>query len=121
VKYELLFRASENDFKASVFHEKCDYVEGTFTLVRTEFDKTNGDFSHYSWNSVNVGYVHDEKRRSFMLSFDWKEKYVSQSGHKQIYCSPNYGPVFGGGQDVCIADNCYGSTNSYSSFSTTYN
>ena len=31
---KLLYRVSENDFKASKFHEKCDGVKNTVTLVK---------------------------------------------------------------------------------------
>jgi hypothetical protein len=89
--------------------------------VRTEFGRTLAGYTHYKWNAVSKGYVHDEGRRAFLLSFDQKEKYVPQGRDKLIYCHPNYGPVFGGGFDLCIADNCYGSASSYSSFPTTYN
>ena len=31
----LLFRASEHGFKVAKFHEHCDNIENTLTLVRT--------------------------------------------------------------------------------------
>ena len=34
-KLKLVFRASENGFQASRFHEKCDNIAHTFTLVET--------------------------------------------------------------------------------------
>ena len=33
-----------------------------------------------------------------------------------IYCHPDYGPTFGGGHDVRIADNANGNQRSYSRF-----
>jgi hypothetical protein len=34
-RVELLFRASEHEFSAKKFHEKCDDLEDTFVLVLT--------------------------------------------------------------------------------------
>jgi hypothetical protein len=70
VQLELMFRASEHDFRADTFHEKCDDVEDTLTLVRTEFGKAIGGFSHYKWNSVKSNWVHSKDMQSFLLSFD---------------------------------------------------
>ena len=45
----LLFRASEHSFSEKTFHKLCDKTLDTFVLVRTEFGKTLGGYSHYSW------------------------------------------------------------------------
>jgi hypothetical protein len=37
-----------------------------------------------------------------------------------IYCNPNYGPTFGGGNDVHISDNANGNQESYSNFGHSY-
>ena len=52
-RVEILFRASEHGFSAKAFHEKCDNQEDTLVLVRTEFGKTIGGYTHYPWRSVN--------------------------------------------------------------------
>ena len=33
--YKLLYRGSENGFSAQSFHNKCDYISGTLTIVKT--------------------------------------------------------------------------------------
>ena len=50
-RMDLLFRASEHDFRAAAFHEKCDNKADTVVLVRTEFGKTIGGYTHYPWIS----------------------------------------------------------------------
>jgi hypothetical protein len=121
----LMFRASEHDFSAKAFHAHCDNTEDTLTLVRTEFGRALAGYSHYTWNAVSKGYVHDEGRRAFLLSFNQAEKYVPQGGGRQnlIYCSSSYGPTFGGtifgeppifgGCDLAIADGCNANSKSY--------
>ena len=73
-KVDLLFRASEHKFSSSVFHKKCDNIADTFTLVKTEFGKIIGGFTHYTWNAVKQKYVTDEDMKAFLISFDMLEK-----------------------------------------------
>ena len=47
----LLFRASEHQFRAKAFHSKCDGINDTFVLVRTEFGKTIAGYSGYTWEA----------------------------------------------------------------------
>jgi lipopolysaccharide biosynthesis regulator YciM len=47
VRLEVMFRASEHGFSAAAFHAKCDDIEDTLTLVRTEFGRTLAGYSHY--------------------------------------------------------------------------
>lgn len=37
-----------------------------------------------------------------------------------IYCGSSYGPTFGGGHDIYIADNANQNANSYTNFGTSY-
>lgn len=74
-RLELLYRASENDFSAAVFHQKCDKISNTLTIARTEFGKTIAGFTHYTWNSAD-GYLSHSERKAFLLSLDLKQKMV---------------------------------------------
>ena len=68
---ELMFRASKHDFSAKAFHKKCDNHEDTLVLVRTEFGRTIGGYTHYPWTSPDsVEYVIDSGRRAFLFSLD---------------------------------------------------
>jgi hypothetical protein len=46
---------------------------------------------------------------------------VPQGGQRLIYCSPSYGPAFGGGHDLGIADDCNANRDSCANFPYTYN
>ncbi len=61
-RLDLLYGGSENGFKVDTFHKKCDNIEHTLTLVRTEFGKTIGGYSKYKWNEVENDWVHDVKK-----------------------------------------------------------
>jgi hypothetical protein len=71
---KLLFRASEHQFKAAKFHQFCDNIPNTFTLIRTEFGKTIAAYTPLKWTSLNGQWAADPSRRSFLLQLDLKEK-----------------------------------------------
>jgi hypothetical protein len=48
---KLLYRASENEFSAVKFHEKCDGITNTITIVLTEGEKVIGGFTSLPWKS----------------------------------------------------------------------
>ena len=33
------------------FHEKCDNIKDTFMLIRTNFGRTIGAYTHYEWKN----------------------------------------------------------------------
>jgi hypothetical protein len=49
-KVELVFRASENAFQGTLFHEKCDNIPHNLTIIRTEFDKIIAGYTPLTWN-----------------------------------------------------------------------
>ena len=79
VRIERLFRASEQGFKVAAFHEKCNNISNTLVLVRTEFGKTIGGFTHYPWLPGKPGWFRDAGRRAFIFSLDMLEKFVPVS------------------------------------------
>ena len=50
-KVEMIFKASDYNYKAEAFHEKCDNINDTLIILRTEFNKTIGGFTHHPWKS----------------------------------------------------------------------
>ena len=121
VRIEKLFRASEQGFKAEAFHDRCNNQSDTLVLVRTEFGKTIGGFTHYPWLPGNKGSTNDAGRRTFIFSLDMREKFVPQNDNNLIFNYDSFGPTFGSGNcDIFIADEC-NNNNSFSYFPSTYN
>ena len=83
-KIKRIFKASEHNFSVTAFHKKCDEILNTLVLVRTEFGKTIGGFTHYPWG-FGSGKFDDFSKKSFLFSLDRKEKYVPQSKNHLIY------------------------------------
>jgi hypothetical protein len=74
---KLLYRASENDFCAKKFHEKCDGVADTLTVIWTEFDKKIGCFTPLKWKSPkHIEWVADNSKESFIFSLTHKDKFT---------------------------------------------
>ena len=92
-------------------------------MVRTEFNKTIGGFTHYPWSSPeNCEYVSDIGGESFIFSLEMKEKFVSQSQNNLIIRFKDFGPTFGANlPDIWISDQCNTNRNSSASFPNCYN
>ena len=73
-RFQLLYRASEDGFGAKEFHKHCDNISDTFVLIRTEFGRTIAGYTHYKWNHVKNGWIHDSSRKSFLLQLDLRQR-----------------------------------------------
>ena len=122
LKVEKLFRASEHNFSVTAFHEKCDNKEDTLVLVRTEFGKNIGGYTHNPWKSVTGDgeWVCDSGRKAFLFSLDMGEKFVPQGDERSIFRHSDFGPVFGSG-DISISDCCNSNSKSCARFPCTFN
>lgn len=49
-KLQLVFRASEHNFLARAFHERCDKIGDTLVLIRTEYGKIIGGYTPLTWD-----------------------------------------------------------------------
>ena len=80
--YQLLYRLSENDRKNSTFHQKCDNVNNTITIVKTKKNKRFGGFTSLLWNSDSDKYLDD---KAFVFSLDNMKYYPVIKGKQAIY------------------------------------
>ena len=83
-------------------------------LIRTEFGKTIGGYTHYPWLSGSPGCFADADKRTFIFSLDMKEKFVPLNKNTLIYNSDNKGPAFGNYNDINVCNDCDKNTDSYS-------
>jgi hypothetical protein len=117
-KYNLLFRASENNYRAANFHTKCDGRNNTLTIVETKNGRIFGGFTDASWNQNNSNY--SSGSNGFIFSLDNYDIYYNSNSSYNIYSHSSYGPYFGSG-DFIISDNCYTNTSSESMGNSYYN
>lgn len=64
--------------------------------------------------------VNDADRLAYLLQLDLHEKMTPTTNNNLINCHISYGPLFGGGTDFGMQDNCH-KLRSYGNFPTSYN
>ena len=99
----LLYKASADGDKASVFHEKCDEANNTIVLVETKDGKRFGGYTTCSWRG-NCIEKHDPD--AFIFSFDKMKTYDNIPEDDAIGCYPKFGPIFLGCQ-IKIFDDAF--------------
>lgn len=107
INLKLLYRASEHNGDANIFLEKCKGIKNTIVFIKSKKDKIFGGFtSNILDRYENPGWIVDHDKNTFLFSVDNKEIYNSTSPviyrHNKIY-----GPIFGGGHDIQIFNNCF--------------
>ena len=114
VKMELLYKATRDG--DSTFHNKCDGKSPTLTLVKTSNGYRCGGFTNTPWDSSG-NYKQDNA--AFVFSMDTRSKYMSTDS-KSVCCHSDYGPTFGGGYDLYLANGFLTSANNYCNCPSTY-
>lgn len=127
--WKLIFRASNHNFLADAFHNHCDGVAPVYILILSSRGYLSGGFSDVPWSrgdSKGRGrYVLSEKAFLFSLHrpnletttpvrFDVKKKMFALAHNS------NFGPIFGAGADLSIADQCHMNEESYSNLPHSY-
>eukprot|EP01022_Parablepharisma_sp_SALTPOND_P016743 TRINITY_DN2528_c0_g1_i2.p1 TRINITY_DN2528_c0_g1~~TRINITY_DN2528_c0_g1_i2.p1 ORF type:complete len:436 (-),score=30.75 TRINITY_DN2528_c0_g1_i2:59-1291(-) len=103
VHFKLLWKGSVDGFEAGMFHMKCDDKGPTLTIILSNHDRVFGGYTTKSWG--DKGYVYDPA--AFTYSLTHKTKHAKQRiTGASIYPLSYYGPIFGGGYDIAIHDNC---------------
>ena len=101
LKMKLLYRVSRDGDSSSTFHQKCDNIKDTVTLVKTENDLIFGGYTNETWDGSD--YKKDDK--AFCFSIDLKKKYNNKGTGKSVFCRKDHGPCFGDAL-FWIYDNC---------------
>ena len=99
----LLYKASADGDKASIFHQKCDGAKSSIILVETKKGKRFGGFTTCSWSGECVD---KNDPNAFIFSFDTMKTYDNIPGDEAIGCYPKFGPIFLGCQ-IKIFDECF--------------
>ena len=116
VKLELLYRASRDGFRARDFHSRCDDKGATITVIKCSGGFVFGGYADVPWHSQN-NYTRSSQAFLFSLHSPSGVGPVKlplfQNHQNAMYCVASYGPTFGGGHDIHVADGANGNTNSY--------
>lgn len=108
INLKLLYRASEENGKANIFLERCKGIQNTVVFIKSKKDKIFGGFTSNIWDKYENqgGWIAISDKNTFLFSVDKKE--IFNSTNPITYRHNNiYGPIFGGGHDIQINDNCF--------------
>ena len=119
-KWNLIYRASQDVFEASSFHAKCDNKPNTLIIIKSTNGNVFGGYTEQTWNQTGK-YKADPNSFIFSL-INKKNKPIKMKLSRSygIFCHSNYGPTFGGGHDLSIADKSNANLDSYSFLGISY-
>jgi hypothetical protein len=105
-KWTLLYRGSRDGFGAADFHVKCDSHKNTLTIIKAQGTSyIFGGFASIDWNGSS-GFKSDPNAFLFSLTNKnnqpSKMKQIGTNG--SIFCTSDYGPTFGVGNDLLICN-----------------
>ena len=90
IRYELLYRGTRDGMMPNFFHQKCNGVSPTISIIKTTKGLTFGGYAEKTWENHNGIWIDDNN--SFLFSIDHLKIYNSIKG--QILHNSEYGPSF---------------------------
>lgn len=91
LKFELIYSTATDPWSNNGFHSKCNNINNTLTIIKTNDDHVFGGFTTKTWNA-RQGALKDNKN-AFVFSFVTNKFYPIIEGEKAILTSSN-GPCF---------------------------
>ena len=116
-EFQLLYRASENDYSARKFHNLCDNKGATLVIVQSEFGNIFGGYTSIPWKTTKrdgeITFAKDETAFLFIIRNDDKPEeepqifdILEKKKMNAILYTNDCGPVFGNGYSLKITDKC---------------
>ena len=94
VNFKLLYRGSEDGKSSAAFHEKCDGISNTISIIRSNTGYKFGGYAVNKWTENAFAWVYDDLE-SFVFSLNLMKIYDSTSTHNEKYHLGKYnGPQF---------------------------
>jgi len=115
LNFKLLYQATRDSFSASAFHSKCNGIYGTLSIVKSRNGYIFGGYTQADWSGY-WNYKYDSNAFLFSLinGYNTSVKMPIIYPSYAIYASDYYGPTFGSGYSLYIADQADINRNSYS-------
>ena len=110
--FSLLYRSSIDGLDSKTFHSKCDGVQGTLTVIKSQNSNIFGGFTSADWYSDWSSYNYKSDSAAFLFSlvnsYNVSVKMDVSQPNNAIFSYPYYSMIFGGGHDLyCKYDQCY--------------
>ena len=100
-RFEVLYDAKVHGYSNATFHQKCDNIDGTVTLVTLQNGAKFGGYNPSRWTTENA-WKHIPNTFIFSLT-DGKGSGPQKwhcNDNNAVYCGSGYGPLFGHGKFV---------------------
>ncbi|CAF0933327.1 unnamed protein product [Rotaria sordida] len=123
-KWGLIYKASRDGFDAATFHSYCDNQGPTMTIILSNNNYLFGGYTSIPWTSDD-SYKNDPTAFLFTLINPHNippTKYGINYSHAEyaVRHHSRYGPTFGDGHDIYLADGCNWKNSSYTGFPRSY-
>ena len=120
-KWQLVYRGTDHGFRALDFHEKCDGIDKTLTIIKSKNGYIFGGYTNKNW-SLYRAYQYDKDSFLFSLINDKNHPILMKclKPESAIYSSLSFGPTFGAGHCLCISNRSNLNSNSYHRLDYTY-
>jgi hypothetical protein len=121
-KFDLLFNTNKDGASCAAFHNNCDGMSPTVTIVKDINGNKFGGYTVAPWNQPGLGGNYAREQNAFIFNLSKKMKYLQQDKFVKfsIYRNNGYGPTFGAGYCLFLADNCVNNSNSYTNVHSSY-
>lgn len=115
ITFNMLFSTDKDGDSYSTFHYYCDGIFPTLTVIQDTQGRRFGGYSTHNWAYSPIGCSYTRAPGSFIFNLTKKEKYDLNNPfyNSAIYRYSSYGPTFGNGHDIYLADGCRSNSNSY--------
>ena len=111
----MLFSSDKDGDSYSNFHYYYDGIFPTLIVILDTQERRFGGYSTHNWAYSPIGCSYTRAPGSFIFNLTNKEKYDLNYPfyNSAIYRYSSYGPTFGNGHDIYLADGCKSNSNSY--------
>ena len=99
INFELIYSMKENGDDVTNFHNICDNIPNTLTILEIENGKKIGGYTTLDWSGNGESKTDKE---TFIFDLTNKKKYPKINNKRSIFCLENRGPCFGQACDLGI-------------------
>jgi len=106
IRFNMLFSTDKDSDSTSSFHYYCDGIFPTITVALDTSGRRFGGYSTHNWSQSPIGGSYTRAPESFLFNLSNNKKFelIDQIHSNAVYKHNSYGPTFGSGHDLYIAN-----------------
>ncbi|CDW79390.1 tldc domain-containing protein [Stylonychia lemnae] len=117
---KLLYKASEDGFKAEDFHQKCDNKGPTVAFVLSEFGQVFGGYTSQEWKTPESFFQQNADEKAFIFSLTKNTKHDQYQNNEYAVQHFRNQLINFGMTEIQIKDSCNDRRTSQSNIGSTY-